>query len=102
MQTRKNRILSAITLVLVIAFATSLIILPATNAAVVIRTPYKTFAYVSAVPNPIGVNQQGIITFRIDQPLTGATVRAGHANGTTITITKPDGTTETKGPFELD
>ncbi|MFB3889271.1 MAG: PQQ-binding-like beta-propeller repeat protein [Candidatus Bathyarchaeia archaeon] len=63
---------------------------------------FNVFAYISAVPSPIGVGETALVTFRIDQPLMGALERIGHANGTTVTITKPDGTTENKGPFSLD
>lgn len=89
-------------LVFLLAVSMLMVIAPFVNAAVRIRTPYDTFAYISANPSPIGVGQDAIVTFRIDQPLAGAQVRSGLANGTTVTITRPDGTTETKGPITLD
>ncbi len=97
-----NKIFYSVFLVLLLALSTMATTISSANAAVVIRTPFTVFAYVSAVPNPIGVGQTALVTFRIDQPLSGATIRSGLANGTTVTITKPDGTTETKGPYTLD
>ncbi len=99
----KLKSMSAILLLLIITFSMLLIsTVPSANAAVVIRNPFTVFAYVSAMPNPVGVGQTVLVTFRIDQPLSGATIRSGLANGTTVTISKPDGTTETKGPYTLD
>ena len=97
----KNKLGSTL-LLLTLAVSIFLVALPFAEAAVRIRTPYDTFAYISANPSPIGVGQQAIVTFRIDQPLAGASVRSGLANGTTVIITRPDGTTETKGPITLD
>ena len=76
--------------------------MPAANA----HTPalsIQTFAYVSVAPNPIGVGQQVIIYMWLDK----ATPTASGAYGDrwhdfTLTITKPDGTTENKGPFTAD
>ena len=97
----KNQALATVALLAILVIA-SMASLQIVNAAVRIRQPYDTFAYISAVPSPIGVGQAALVTFRVDQPLAGATIRSGLANGTTVTITKPDGTTETKGPFQMD
>jgi len=56
-----------------------------------------TYAQLSVNPNPIGVNQQAIIVVWV-QPIPP---ESGEVfNGFTVTITKPDGTTETKGPVD--
>ncbi len=59
----------------------------------------KTYAYVGATPNPVGVGEQTLLH-------TGITDSAGIVydgwEGLTITVTKPDGTTETLGPFRTD
>ncbi|MCX8150085.1 MAG: PQQ-binding-like beta-propeller repeat protein [Candidatus Bathyarchaeota archaeon] len=73
-----------------------------TAAQYVDRGQIQTFAYISAMPNPVGVGQPVIVTFRVDQPLAGATVRSGLPNGTSVTITRPDGTTETKQNLFMD
>jgi hypothetical protein len=64
--------------------------------------PIETHAYIMLSPNNIGVGQIALITYRIDKVAAGATIRAGLFNGTTVTITKPDGTTETRGPLAMD
>jgi hypothetical protein len=43
-----------------------------------------------------------LVTFRIDKLAAGATIRAGLFTGFTVAVTKPDGTTETKGPYTAD
>lgn len=102
MKVLKNKTLAATAMLLLLAVSTFALCIHSTNAAVKPPITFDVFAYVSAVPNPIGVGETALITFRIDQPLAGATVRAGHATGITLTITKPDNTAETKGPYELD
>ncbi len=72
------------------------------SAAPVIMPPCPVFAYLSATPSPIGVNQIALITFRVDQPAAGAVSLSGHFNGTSITITRPDKTTETKTNLDMD
>ena len=59
----------------------------------------KTYAFVGATPNPVGVGQEVLIHIGITDEL--AVVSDGW-EGLTLTITKPDGTTETKGPFRTD
>lgn len=63
---------------------------------------YDTHSYAYANPNPAGVNQQVIITFRMDMVLPSATIRDNLATGFMIKITAPDGTVETKGPLTAD
>jgi len=63
----------------------------------------KTFAYVSAAPNPIGVNQNVIIYMWLDKaPPTASGSYGDRWEGFSLTITKPDGSTETQGPFTSD
>jgi hypothetical protein len=59
----------------------------------------KTYAYVGATPNPIGVGQEVLIHVGITQPQ--ANVALGW-EGLTVTIDRPDGKTETLGPFKTD
>ncbi len=59
----------------------------------------KTYAYIGAMPNPVGVGQETLIHLGITDELQTAT----HSwVGLTVTVTKPDGTTETLGPFKTD
>jgi outer membrane protein assembly factor BamB len=59
----------------------------------------KTYAYVGATPNPLGVGQETLIHVGITDFLRDV----DHGwEGLTVTVTKPDGTTQTLGPFRTD
>jgi hypothetical protein len=84
-------------MLLLLTFAASLVMsLPTTQAQAAKRT---SFAFIDAVPNPVGVGQEVLIRFGISQllgyPEDGWT-------GITVTIVKPDGTTQTLGPLRTD
>ena len=57
---------SIITLILILSLATTLIITVLPTMAQD-ATEIKTFAFILPVPNPIGVDQQMIVTFRVDK-----------------------------------
>ena len=59
----------------------------------------KTYAFVGATPNPVGVGQQTVIRLGITDQL--AAPQYGW-EGLKVTITHPDGTNETLGPFRTD
>ncbi len=101
MEIRKNKKINAIAFVLLLTTSTLLFVLPSvTNAHTPAWTNIPTFAYVSAQPNPVGINQPVSITMWIDKVPPSAAGSAGDRwTGYSISITKPDGTTETKGPF---
>src|SRR5665648_295976 len=59
----------------------------------------KTYPIVDAIPNPVGVGQETLLKCGISE----ATPSASYGwSGITITVTKPDGTSETLGPFTTD
>lgn len=62
-----------------------------------------TYAFLSVVPDPIGVGQQLLVTFWIDKlrPTT-ADEFSIFFKGYEIEITKPNGSKETKGPYTAD
>ena len=103
MKLAKNEIVtSLIALCLISTIAVSLIAsLPPTNA----QTYTRSFIYIGASPNPVGVGQQAIIvTWTADMPPdVGETAglvpapngRAAWNNPAIVTITKPDGTNQT-------
>jgi outer membrane protein assembly factor BamB len=70
-----------------------------TTIAQEIEYSKTTHAYIGAIPNPVGVNQQVLIHVGITDFL-----RLYHHGweGLTVTVTKPDGQTETLGPFRTD
>jgi hypothetical protein len=97
MQNAKNKTMATlITLLLMSAMAILLVALPTAKAQFSTR---ETYAYIGATPNPIGVGQETLIHLGITQQI--GTVTAGWL-GLTVTVTKPDGTTETLGPFKTD
>ena len=96
MQTIKNKALTFLmTLILISSIAVSIIAIPNAEAA----TTKKTYAYVAATPNPVGVGQQTVVRFGITDQL--ATTNYGWT-GLTAKITFPDGRVETLGPATTD
>ncbi|MEM3881245.1 MAG: hypothetical protein QXD19_05820 [Candidatus Bathyarchaeia archaeon] len=86
---------AAITLLLASVFAISLLAIPNANAQIT----QKTYPFIDATPNPVGVGEQVLIRFGITQQL--GSVQYGWQN-LTVTIVKPDGSTETLGPYATD
>ncbi len=84
----------------VIALLSIMIVIPTINAADDETTPtLKTYAFVGATPNPIGVGQEVLIRLGITDQLAADQYSW---TGLTVTITKPDGTNTTLGPFSTD
>lgn len=100
MNSKLKTIITAITLSILIGSSALLALAPSANAQEF--GPVKTFAYVGAYPTPIGVGQSALVTYRVDQPGAGLNVRTGGFNGSSVTITRPDGTTETKSNLKMD
>ncbi|MCW4006074.1 MAG: PQQ-binding-like beta-propeller repeat protein [Candidatus Bathyarchaeota archaeon] len=92
---------AVVTLTLAAILATSAFMtLPTTNAESWTMTPY---IYLTAIPNPVQVNQPAYVTGWLDltppYPLSwGGTPW----QGITIEVREPDGATETLGPFTAD
>jgi hypothetical protein len=59
----------------------------------------KTYAFIGATPNPIGVNQQVLLHVGITHQLSSA--QYGWED-LTVVVTRPDGSQETLGPFRTD
>jgi outer membrane protein assembly factor BamB len=75
--------------------AVSLVALPNATAA----DRWQTYAFLGATPNPVGVGQEVLLHVGIKHPL--ALTTEGWT-GITVTVTRPDGHTETLGPFSTD
>ena len=88
--------------ILTISTGASVILLPSANA----HTPpwqIQLFAFINVAPNPIGIGQTATVAFWLNMPPPTADGPYGDRYGPyTITITKPDGTTSTLGPFISD
>ncbi len=77
-----------IALFLMLTMTISLVALPNANA----QGTKKTYAFIGAIPNPVGVGQEVLLHVGIIDPLQ----RSNDSwTGITVTVTKPDGTTET-------
>jgi outer membrane protein assembly factor BamB len=88
----KIHVKSTIAILLISSMALTIIALPNANAA----STGKAYPFVDAVPNPVGVNQYTLINM-------GALNFLNTENdgwNVTVTITKPDGTVDTIGPFK--
>jgi outer membrane protein assembly factor BamB len=92
----------AIPLILVLTFSATILALPIVSAH---EPPWQipTYAYITAAPDPVGVNQQITLVFWLDKyPPTAGGTTGDRWRDETIDITKPDGTKETLGPFISD
>ena len=96
MKTLKNKTMATlIALILVSSMAISLVALPTANA----QSKMTTYAFIGATPNPVGVGQQTLLDVGITDQLNSVSLGW---TGITITVTAPDGTVTTLGPFRTD
>ena len=93
---KKNKI-STILMILFLMITITAIVLPTTTAQAPLRK--KSYAIIGATPNPVGVGQQVLLHVGI----TDVTYwpQPGWYD-LTVTVTKPDGTSEILGPFQTD
>ncbi len=86
----------AFALFLILAMSASIVLVPDTLA----HDPawkIPTFAYINVSPNPIGVGQQAFVTVWLDKMPAGTVIGNNiRLHDYKLTITKPDGTNETK------
>ncbi len=95
----RKKTVTSIALILLLVFSMGTLGMSFANAAV----PTPTYAFIAANPNPIGVNQPLQVSMWLaDPPPTAAGAGGDRWIGFTVTITKPDGSTETKGPYTSD
>jgi outer membrane protein assembly factor BamB len=88
----KKTMSSAIALFLISSIAIAIFALPTSSAA----GTNKTYPFIDAIPNPVGVNQAtllniGLLNFLYDEK---------DGWNVTVTITSPDNQTETLGPYK--
>jgi len=95
----KGKTATAVAIILMLSIGASMMVVPAANA----HTPswdITTFAYILVTPNPIGVGQQADVIMWVDKTMGGwGAASPGNdirMHDYKLTITKPDGTTETK------
>jgi len=92
----KIKLAGAVTVAVVVILMS--VVLTAVTAQVPVRSR-KTYAFIGATPNPVGVNQEVLVHIGITDYLYIAT---DGWSGLTVTVEKPDGKTETLGPFRTD
>jgi outer membrane protein assembly factor BamB len=78
---------STVALILVLAISAILVVLPTATA----QSTCATYAFIGATPNPVGIHQTTLLHVGITTQL--GNVREGWED-LSVTITKPDGTTE--------
>jgi outer membrane protein assembly factor BamB len=88
-KSRHKTMATMIAVLLTLTIAIPLFALPSANAA----STVKTYPLIEALPNPVGVGQKTLINFGLLNYLNTAT----DGWNITVTITKPDNTTETLG-----
>jgi outer membrane protein assembly factor BamB len=88
-------------LILMLAVVSVLTSVEMTLAAPTV-SQWDTSLFVMLSPDPTGVNQPVLVTFQMDKlnPLAAGLSGGEHFKGFTVTIVKPDGKTESKGPYE--
>ncbi len=87
-------------ILIIAAFIASAMTVMSTTQVEAQTTPtLKTYPIIDAIPNPIGVGQVTLLKTGILQQIAGS---LNGWTGITITVTKPDGTKETLGPFKTD
>jgi hypothetical protein len=91
----RNKTTTAIAMLLILTFAITLVALPVATA----QSTRKTYPFINAVPNPVGMGQDVLLHIGIKHPL--ANTNEGW-EGLTVMVTKPDGKTETIGPYRTD
>ncbi|MCW4023031.1 MAG: PQQ-binding-like beta-propeller repeat protein [archaeon] len=92
----KKSKLSTIALVLMITLSTLMIALPTASAQ---ATHKQAYPYIGAIPNPVGVNQMVLLHIGITDST--QTTEDGFEN-LTVTVTDPEGNTQTLGPYTTD
>ncbi|MGB9842084.1 MAG: hypothetical protein ACPLKZ_05095 [Candidatus Bathyarchaeales archaeon] len=92
----RKSVAAAFSLLLLFAATISLMTFPATGQRV---GSQKTYPFIGATPNPVGVGQETLLHIGITQQLQ---ITQDGWTGITVTVTKPDGSTERLGPFRTD
>src|SRR3972149_3079064 len=92
----KYKTTAAMATFLILTFTITLVALPTTKAVVSSR---KSYAVIGATPNPVVAGKETLILMGLTQQLQ---IAAHGWEGITVTVTKPDGTTQTLGPYRTD
>ena len=102
MKIAKNKTLAiTIAILLVLSMTASLMLVPTGAHTPAWQIP--TYAYINVAPDPAGLGQTVTVGFWISMtPPTAAGAVGDRWHNLKVTVTRPDGTTETLGPFTSD
>jgi outer membrane protein assembly factor BamB len=92
----KSKKTIATAMLLIAVFAISIIAMPTVTAQ---TNRKKTYAYIGAMPNPVGVGQEVLLHIGITEALS---LQPDGWEGLTVTVKDPDGNTKTLGEFRTD
>jgi outer membrane protein assembly factor BamB len=96
----RSKTTNAIALLMMLTMTAAFVALPTANAQFGPQINTMTsYAFIGARPNPVGVGQSVLLHFGITASTQNATE---NFKGITVTVTKPDGTAQTLGPFNTD
>lgn len=99
MKIRNKKFLTTIAVLLTVTFFISMIAIPAANAQTPDYRTKKTYAVCGLMPNPAGVGQEVLVWLGITDYVEN---QSQGWKGLTVTVEKPDGTTQILGPFTTD
>jgi hypothetical protein len=103
MQKQKNRTMAILIIaILTISTGASMAILPNASAH---SPPWQILSssFIHVAPDPTGLGQTVTVGFWVNQPPpTAGTIYGDRFGNMTVKVTKPDGTSETLGPFTSD
>ncbi len=89
----------AIVLILAVSMMGAIAFMPQAKA----QTIYPSYAFLQTVPHEIALGQSVFLVMWVDKPPpTASGILGDRWVGMTVTITKPDGSKITQGPFESD
>ncbi len=96
-----------LTLIMAISIAFPLMAFSQTASAATASMSIDTYSLLAVSPNPIGAGQKLAVVMWLDKPppvplVQTSTVRAIPYTNLTLSVTKPDGSTKTYGPFTSD
>jgi outer membrane protein assembly factor BamB len=95
---QRKQTLTAIALTLILATSIFIVSIPFSRAENI-----DTYAFISVAPNPVGVNQQvNVLMWLSNVPPTASGAQGDRWENFTVTVTKPDGTTQILGPYRSD
>ena len=97
MQKISKKLYTTLALTLLITMTIPMFALPTPSTTA--QSTMKTYAFIGAMPNPVGVGQETLLHIGITQQLNNV---AMGWDGLSVTITKPDGTTETISSIRTD